>query len=222
MSPEYYKYLQEHRAMVVVGYEWLITHHLIDFIKEVLTDLGTDSELYEQFRNHDKSKYDKCECEAYDEFFYGPERTQEVIDNFNYAWLNHIHSNPHHWQHWVLIFDKGGRSGKQVPLDMPDNYILEMICDWWSFSWRKATKDFDYKLPMIEEVTTYKELDLSESTVNRLVKHEKFNSEQLFEMFDWYKNNKSEIIFSETTEDKVEKVLKIIYKALIVWHYNKK
>ena len=21
-------------------------------------------------------------------------------------------------------------------MDMPENYILEMICDWWSFSWR--------------------------------------------------------------------------------------
>ena len=25
-----------------------------------------------------------------------------------------------------------------ILLDMPDEYILEMICDWWSFSWAKG------------------------------------------------------------------------------------
>ena len=25
-----------------------------------------------------------------------------------------------------------------IILDMPDEYILEMICDWWSFSWAKG------------------------------------------------------------------------------------
>lgn len=29
----------------------------------------------------------------------------EVVENFNRAWLLHIHRNPHHWQHWVLIND---------------------------------------------------------------------------------------------------------------------
>lgn len=29
---------------------------------------------------------------------------------------------------------------------MPDNYIIEMICDWWSFSWDKGKLDeiFDW------------------------------------------------------------------------------
>ena len=25
-----------------------------------------------------------------------------------------------------------------VILDMPYNYIIEMICDWWAFSWNKG------------------------------------------------------------------------------------
>ena len=25
-----------------------------------------------------------------------------------------------------------------IALDMPDEYIIEMICDWWSFSWRSG------------------------------------------------------------------------------------
>nr|DAE02562.1 MAG TPA: hypothetical protein [Siphoviridae sp. ctmYS12] len=23
-------------------------------------------------------------------------------------------------------------------MDMPYNYIIEMICDWWAFSWNKG------------------------------------------------------------------------------------
>ena len=67
--------------------------------------------------------------DAYDNYFYG-DKSEE--DEFNYAWLQHIHNNPHHWQYWVLINDDDGTIG----LDIPYNYIIEMILDWWSFSWK--------------------------------------------------------------------------------------
>ena len=47
--------------------------------------------------------------------------------------MHHIHKNPHHWQHYVLINDEADEG--IVVLDMPYNHIVEMICDWWSFSW---------------------------------------------------------------------------------------
>ena len=33
-----------------------------------------------------------------------------------------------------------------VALDMPYRYILEMICDWWAFSWKdgELTEIFDW------------------------------------------------------------------------------
>lgn len=49
----------------------------------------------------------------------------------------HIHRNPHHWQHWVLINDDPEEG--EILLEMPYCYILEMICDWWSFSWEKRS-----------------------------------------------------------------------------------
>ena len=84
---------------------------------------------------HDQSKYDKEEYDAYDKYFYG-NRSYEVVQNFNYAWLQHIHKNPHHWQHWILINDDSELG--IVALEIPLNYIIEMICDWWSFSWRSG------------------------------------------------------------------------------------
>lgn len=51
---------------------------------------------------------------------------QAIQDAFDRAWLHHQKVNPHHWQYWVLINDEDGT----VPLEMPENFILEMIADW--------------------------------------------------------------------------------------------
>ena len=128
MSVDYHNYLDQHLKNVYRGYEWIR-----DNLPEVLN--GEDYEW--EIRNaHDASKYDVDEYDAYDKYFYGPSKTEEVKKNFNLAWLRHIHNNPHHWQYWVLINDDPGEG--MVILDMPHNYIIEMICDWWAFSWAKG------------------------------------------------------------------------------------
>ena len=72
---------------------------------------------------------------GYDDYFYG-EQTPAVIEAFNRAWLMHIHRNPHHWQHWVLINDEPKEG--TILIEMPYPYIIEMVCDWWAFSWIKG------------------------------------------------------------------------------------
>ena len=42
-------------------------------------------------------------------------------------------SKPHHWQHWVLINDEPKEG--TILIEMPYPYIIEMVCDWWAFSW---------------------------------------------------------------------------------------
>lgn len=117
MSKEYTKYIEEHKANVKKAYDWLKKHRIImkNIEKQILV--------------HDISKYSDEEYDAYDKYFYGG-KTKKVKDDFNYAWLHHIHNNPHHWQHWVLVNDDEGT----YALEMPYNYVIEMICDWWSFS----------------------------------------------------------------------------------------
>lgn len=85
---------------------------------------------------HDASKDETGEYTAYDNYFYGKKKTPDVIEAFNHAWLQHIHRNPHHWQHWVLINDEPNEG--EIVLEMPYHYIIEMICDWWAFSWSKG------------------------------------------------------------------------------------
>ena len=125
MSEQYDLYLENHRANVTKAYKWF---------KRYMPSLARGYE--EQICLwHDDTKTNSDEYEAYDAYFYGKKKkTKQVEEDFNLAWLTHIHSNPHHWQYWVLITDDAGL-GRVVPLDIPDNYILEMICDWWSFGW---------------------------------------------------------------------------------------
>ena len=125
MSAEYDRYLTEHKNNVKKGYEWLR-----NYLPNLVNSLG---EWNTNFA-HDASKSERDEYEAYDAYFYGKNRSYQVVQDFNRAWLLHIHRNPHHWQHWVLINDDPKEG--EILLDMPMEYIIEMICDWWSFSWK--------------------------------------------------------------------------------------
>ena len=129
MSYGYDQYLTEHRENVAMGFRWLCHN---------LPALVTPREKYEWqiCTNHDYSKNSPDEYLPYDAYFYGKSKSYEVVQNFNRAWLHHIHHNPHHWQHWVLINDEPGEG--EIILDMDYIYILEMICDWWAFSWKKG------------------------------------------------------------------------------------
>ena len=133
MSTLYDEYLVSHKEGVRRAFQWIK-----DNIPEVL--LGDEHDYEWQIcYMHDHSKNKPSEYEAYDAYFYGGNRSAKVVEEFNKAWLLHIHRNPHHWQHWVLINDDP-ESG-EVILDMDYNYIIEMICDWWSFSWRSGKLD---------------------------------------------------------------------------------
>lgn len=88
---------------------------------------------------HDWSKFLPREWFPYVHSFYnsdgskrthggaGPGETYWGIKaRFDYAWLRHQHTNPHHWQFWILCNDVDGT----YPLPMPPKYVREMIADW--------------------------------------------------------------------------------------------
>ena len=125
MSYEYDRYLTEHIRNVRSAFFGIHSN-----LPEIIENY---SEARAYIIDHDRSKYEAEEYDAYDKYFYGGSRSYAVVKNFNLAWLHHIHANPHHWQHWVLINDDSD-IGIQA-LDIPNSFIIEMICDWWSFSW---------------------------------------------------------------------------------------
>lgn len=124
MSYEYDKYLVNHRDGVAKAFYWLN--------KNIRDVTYVSDEVRELIATHDASKYWPEEYNAYDAYFYGNGHSDSVVQEFNKAWLHHIHHNPHHWQYWVLIQDD---FTEIILIDMPMKYVIEMICDWWSFSW---------------------------------------------------------------------------------------
>lgn len=132
MSLAYDEYLAEHISNVNKGLRWM------------LDNLGLSHEEKSAIEtamlrsDHDESKYSIEEYDPYDRYFYGGNRSYKVVQGFNYAWLHHIHQNPHHWQYWVLLEDdpEEGLPYKTLPIPLP--YIFEMIADWWSFSWKSG------------------------------------------------------------------------------------
>lgn len=133
MSKQYDEYIKEHKSNVYKAFKWLTKN--VPQLFEYDEDLRANCE-YQCLYEHDKSKNEPDEYEAYDAYFYGGNRSYDVVNDFDKAWLNHIHRNEHHWQHWILVKDDPEES--EVILDMPDMYIIEMICDWWSFSFKKG------------------------------------------------------------------------------------
>lgn len=86
---------------------------------------------------HDWSKFLPCEWFPYVNYFYGNggkgreakgdyDAANTGDSKFDRAWLHHQHANPHHWQHWTLLQD----SGEIRLLEMPINFIREMVADW--------------------------------------------------------------------------------------------
>lgn len=137
---EYLDYLDNHIGAVIKSWEDVL-RPAIESSKdeEILRILNLD-EIGLQVYNHDQSKYGDEEFTAYCNHWYPPDGSdvdheiagdhQNDDRDYKYAWLHHQHNNPHHSQYWITLDD----DGTIVPLDMPVNYICEMLCDWHSFS----------------------------------------------------------------------------------------
>ena len=106
------KYIEEHKERVKVFADWL---------KENVPELfdNIDIELFdEMIDEHDDSKFSEEEFEPYAQKWFGDKKK---TPEYEAAWKHHWTNNEHHPEFWL---------GE----DMPYIYILDMICDWGSFS----------------------------------------------------------------------------------------
>ena len=132
MSEQYDKYLKEHIDNVQKAW-----NELKQILPEKITEQIVDISIVDYLiKHHDESKYKVGEYNPYDDYFYTEktdENREEIDKAFAYAWNCHQKMNTHHWQYWVLLND----DGTTKVLDMTIEFILEMFCDWWSFSWKQ-------------------------------------------------------------------------------------
>lgn len=126
---KYEHYLREHIGAVQQAY-----YDIFEDIVLTESDLTVEdiTKLEYNIKNHDKSKYDDIEYYPYLYWFYPENDEEKNRTEFDHACLHHYHHNPHHWNHWILN-DDVDKNYDRV-LDMPEIYVIEMICDWHSFS----------------------------------------------------------------------------------------
>ena len=106
------KYIEEHKANVKKFSTWL-EENLPELFEEI--DLDAFHEIIEE---HDDSKFSEEEFEPYAQKWFGDKKKTPAYEE---AWKHHWMNNEHHPEFWL---------GE----DMPYIYILEMLCDWGSFS----------------------------------------------------------------------------------------
>lgn len=82
---------------------------------------------------HDQSKFSDIEFPAAVDRFHGGNPEPDV---YTAAWLHHVHHNPHHWQYWMFPdgFSPKGSSVEAGVMEMPRQYVLEMVADWMGSS----------------------------------------------------------------------------------------
>ena len=109
---EYKDYVEAHKERVTKFADWLL---------ENCPDLfeGVDTEVFKDLiKEHDESKFSEEEFEPYAQKWFG---NGEETFEYEEAWKHHWMTNEHHPEYWL---------GE----DIPYIYILEMLCDWGSFS----------------------------------------------------------------------------------------
>lgn len=117
---------------------------------------------------HDLSKYGVDEFDGYRRYFFPSDGEHYDSYRFNLAWNHHQKENPHHWEYWCMI-----RNTEVVPLDIPEEYIFEMLCDWTAMSIRFGDTPSEF-----------------------------------------YRNNKTQMIFTDETRTLVEELLPLFDEAL--------
>lgn len=77
---------------------------------------------------HDWDKFLPDEWLPYARAFYTPDGSKQYQPNraFSEAWNLHQKRNKHHWQFWMITWDKGNTEC----LKMPEVYLREMLADW--------------------------------------------------------------------------------------------
>lgn len=130
----YREYINNHIKAVQESYN-VAEKAFKDIFPELYTNNGRAAlnQLLINLEIHDKSKFDDNEFHYYAARFFPVKNTNPESENnkknFQIGWLHHVHNNAHHPAHWALV-----DNGDVIILDMPDIYIIEMLCDWMAMS----------------------------------------------------------------------------------------
>jgi len=109
--------------------------------------------LIKQGLTHDLSKFSPAEFWSGVKYYQGnrsPQAKEREVIGYSAAWLHHKGKNKHHFEYWTDYAD-----GRRVCVEMPPEYLAEMICDRIAASktYLKDKYDKSYPLKYLEERT---------------------------------------------------------------------
>lgn len=160
----YLNYVDEHVSNVMKAYVELFTkvtdQDIYDWGLETSEVREALRKLKKQITLHDASKYDDEEFYGYRLHFNPTSKESERLavdevfardanDNWNNAWTHHYKHNYHHPQAWLWLDEDNGKYilreySRSEALQMPLNYVFEMICDWHAMDIKFNTKLKDW------------------------------------------------------------------------------
>lgn len=146
--------------------------------------------LYWQGLTHDLSKYSPVEFWNGVKYFTGtasPHMGERKVLGYSKAWIHHHNINKHHGEYWQDI-DKTGHS---CPVDMPNKYLMEMVCDRVAASMIYLKDKFTNRAPLEYYLSHKDENQFSENTRVQLEKTLQFIAEEgIYNFLNDYKTRK--------------------------------
>lgn len=140
---------------------WRYLLYVLDHKLNVLIECWREG-LYLQGIIHDMSKFSPQEFFPYAHKFYSKQNDENTDLRWKNAWLHHQNHNKHHWEYWIV-----NKITKEA-LPMPKKYVIEMVCDWRSFSrkWGRVVKESN----LVERMMNSNDIILHPKTREELVR----------------------------------------------------
>ena len=105
---EYNEYLMKHINGVKTAWREILYPAILTESEE---DVDQITKIADLVSNHDKSKYQKDEYDAYLNYFYPDRNNKKDSNAFDAAWLLHQKRNPHHY--FAELFLKKRKEGRK-------------------------------------------------------------------------------------------------------------
>lgn len=147
MSVEYDEYLEKRNKYFRQACNWIKRS-----APELLKGVSEDEFTFMRDFHHDVDTIPSI-YEPYDIYLFGKPKALDKV-NYRKAKLMRIHMNDYNWQHWILMDEEEGT----VITEMPYISLLELVCEWWSYSWEKDDiwSIFDYYLSNVNKIKLHK------------------------------------------------------------------
>lgn len=144
-TKEYSEYILNHQKNVLRAYHEMLHCEGLEWI---ILDREIYEPLWQRALDHDDSKWDKEEFDAYRKYFYpiDEEEKESAKEEFEAAWEHHWKNNDHHWQHRVNWKDEDFNINTELA-------CLENIMDWLAMGYEFNDRPYQYYEKHKDEIT---------------------------------------------------------------------